>query len=42
MQIRFDERGVETEYGHPTMPPRHTSTLLLILGGCPRIRLLLT
>ena len=31
--VRFDERGVETEYGHPTMPPRHTSTLLLILAA---------
>ena len=33
--VRFDERGVETEYGHPTMPPRHTSTLLLILAVSP-------
>ena len=31
--VRFDERGVETEYGHLTMPPRHTSTLLLILAA---------
>src|SRR5271165_5797320 len=33
--VRFDERGVETEYGHPTMPPRHTSTLLLIRATSP-------
>ena len=33
--VRFDERGVEAEYGHPTMPPRHTSTLLLILAASP-------